>query len=219
MRTLPDFDDVYRQDSVFSGVEGIPWNIGEPQPPIAELIDSGQVRGEVLDAGCGVGETALSLAARGYRAVGLDNSPAAIEQAREAATARGLDAEFAVADIADFTGHDGRFSTVLDSTLLHSLPVERRDDYLRAIARASAPGALLHVLTFSSEAQFPDEGAPNTFDESTLRETVARHWTVDEVRPSAITTVFPPVQAPNVGTDDRGRSMLPAFLLSAHLPG
>jgi len=38
-------------------------------------------------------------------------------------------------DITSFTGYDGRFATIFDSTLFHSLPVEGRDGYLRSISR------------------------------------------------------------------------------------
>lgn len=219
MSTLPDFDAAYRENGVFASAEGVPWNLGEPQPSLRELIDSGQVRGPVLDAGCGHAETALYLAARGFEAVGLDSSATAIGQARASAAERGLTVEFAVADIADFTGYDGRFRTILDSTLFHSLPIEARDGYLRSIARAATPGAQLHMLVFSAEAQFPEQGGPNKVTEDELRAAVAPHWTIDELRPSVITTLFAPVEADNVGTDGQGRSQLPAFLLSAHLPG
>jgi hypothetical protein len=30
-----------------------PWEIGQPQPVFAELAASGEIRGRVLDAGCG----------------------------------------------------------------------------------------------------------------------------------------------------------------------
>ncbi|HWN34296.1 MAG TPA: methyltransferase domain-containing protein, partial [Pseudonocardia sp.] len=82
--SVADYDAIYAGLAVAPGSDGVPWNIGEPQPAIAALIDVGRVRGEVLDAGCGVGETALYLAARGYVVVGLDLSPTAIGQARHA---------------------------------------------------------------------------------------------------------------------------------------
>jgi SAM-dependent methyltransferase len=217
MDALPDYDAAYRENQVHEGQAGIPWNLGEPQPALRAVIDSGRVRGPVLDAGCGIGATTRYLAEQGFGAVGLDSSETAIERAR--AHAAGTSAEFAVADITRFTGYDGRFRTVLDSTLLHSLPVAARDGYLRSIARAAAPGAGLHVLVFSAEARFPDDGGPNAVTEDELREVVGRHWAVDEIAPSVITTLFAPVEADNVGRDEQGRAQLPAFLLSGHLPG
>ncbi len=47
-----------------------PWDIGKPQPPFVGVADS--VVSPVLDAGCGTGETALYLAARGHKVIGID---------------------------------------------------------------------------------------------------------------------------------------------------
>lgn len=214
---FPDFESVYAGEPILEGHNAVPWNIGEPQPAVAALIEAGEVRGEVLDAGCGVGETTLHLTARGCPAVGVDLSPTAIRQAREAAEARGLDAEFHVADITALQGFDGRFGTVIDSTLFHSLPVEARDDYLAAIARAAAPGALLHVLVFSRAARFPGGEGPNAVDEQELRDAVAPHWTVDRVVPSTIAAFMP--ASLDAERDGKDRALMPAYLLTAHRPG
>lgn len=215
---LPDFESIYAGEPVVAGQGTVPWNIGEPQPAVAALIDAGEVHGDVLDAGCGVGETTLHLAARGYPAVGVDASPTAIGQAREAARVRGVEAEFLVADITALDGFDGRFGTVIDSTLFHSLPVEARDGYLASVARAAAPGAVLHVLVFSRAARFPGGNGPNAVDEQELRDAVAPYWTVDRVLPSTI-AAFVPDDVREGERDDRGRALLPAYLLTAHLPG
>jgi len=95
---LPDWDEVYREQGAFEA--------------------AGKVRSDVLDAGCGVAELSLSLAADGYTVVGIDNSPTAIAAATKAAQERGLaTASFERADITAFTRYDGRFNTVIDSTL------------------------------------------------------------------------------------------------------
>src|SRR5690242_13429474 len=118
------FESAYRGQAPEMG-QGFrpPWSIGEPQPEIAALIDADAFHGEVLDAGCGEGSTSLYLAERGFTTVGLDQSPTAIELARAEAARRGLTgAAFSVADISTFTGYDGRFGTIVDSTLFHSMP-------------------------------------------------------------------------------------------------
>jgi len=48
-----------------------PWDIGHPQPSIVELAEAGQIRGSVLDCGCGTGENVLYLASKGHEAWGL----------------------------------------------------------------------------------------------------------------------------------------------------
>lgn len=97
----------------------------------------------MLDAGCGYAELSLALAADGYTVVGIDLTPTAVAAATKAAEERGLTtASFVQADITEFAaypaGSAGRFSTVIDSTLFHSLPVDSRDRYLSSVHRAAA---------------------------------------------------------------------------------
>jgi len=219
MTPLPDYDATYRGEPTTPGAGRAPWNIGEPQPAIAALITAGQVLSPVLDAGCGVGETTLDLAGRGYDVLGVDSSPTAVAQARSAATERGIPAEFAVADITTFSGHDRRFATVIDSTLFHSLPVDKRPDYLTAIARAARPAAVLHMLVFDRRGPLRPGSGPNAVTEEELREAVNPHWDVDSIEPSTIHAWTPPTFTADIDRDQHGRAQFPAFLLRAHQPG
>jgi SAM-dependent methyltransferase len=215
-----DWDGVYRQEGPFAGPP--PWNIGEPQPELAALIDAGEIRGDVLDAGCGHAALALTLAAKGHTVVGVDMSATAIAAAAAAAKERGLaNATFVCADITTLSGFDGRFSTVMDSTLFHSLPLEYRDGYVRAMLRAAAPGGRYFVLVFAREAFDGDTRLPiQTVDEDELRAAVAKHWTVDEIRRAWIHVLPPRVDDGDMelSTDENGRIMYPAYFLSAHKP-
>ncbi|MEZ0364610.1 class I SAM-dependent methyltransferase [Mycobacterium sp. pUA109] len=222
-----DFDPAYRGDAPqFGPGQRPPWSIGEPQPEIAALIAQGKVHGDVLDAGCGEAAVSLYLAERGHTTVGLDASPTAIELAKAEAAKRGLtNAAFAVADITDFTsyptGSEGRFDTIIDSTLFHSMPVELRDGYQQSIVRAAAPGASYFVLVFD-RAGMPDSPGPNPVTEDELRAVVSKYWVIDEIRPARIHANFPderPAEFPVVDLRDEGngRKSVPAWLLSAHL--
>jgi 2-heptyl-1-hydroxyquinolin-4(1H)-one methyltransferase len=217
-----NFEPAYRGEAAEFGVGARPpWSLGEPQPEIAALIDQGKINGDVLDAGCGEAALSLHLAALGHNTVGLDAAPAAIELAKAAAARQGLtNASFEVADITDFTGYDGRFNTIVDSTLFHSMPVELRDGYQRSIVRAAAPGASYFVLVFD-RAGMPDNPA-NPVSEEELRDVVSRYWVIDEIRPARIHANFPDggvADFPVVDLRDEGngRKSLPAWLLSAHL--
>jgi SAM-dependent methyltransferase len=219
-----DWDGAYRGEGEFQGPP--PWNIGEPQPELAALIAAGKFRSDVLDAGCGFAELSLALAAQGYTVVGIDLTPTAVAAATKAAAERGLTtASFVQADITSFTGYDGRFSTIVDSTLFHSLPVEGRDGYLGSIHRAAAPGAGYFVLVFAKGA-FPAEmePKPNEVDEDELRAAVSKYWEIDEIRPAFIHAHIPPLadapfEFPPHDRDEKGRVKMPAFLLSAHKAG
>ncbi|MHA0289447.1 methyltransferase domain-containing protein [Mycobacterium sp. C3-094] len=212
-----DWDSAYRGETDLGGEP--PWNIGEPQPELAALIAAGKVRSEVLDAGCGHAQLSLALAAQGHTVTGIDLSPTAVAAATAAAQDRGLTgATFLAADITNITGFDGRFSTVMDSTLFHSLPVDGRDGYVRSVHRAAAPGANYFILVFAAGAFPPDvDQKPNEVTEDELREVVGRYWEIDEVRPAFIHAKMPAeVPLPPHARDDKGRAKMSAFLLTAH---
>ncbi|MBV8788119.1 MAG: class I SAM-dependent methyltransferase [Mycobacterium sp.] len=219
------FESAYRGEAPEMG-EGVrpPWSIGEPQPEIAALIEAGKFQGDVLDAGCGEAAVSLYLAERGFTTVGLDQSPTAVELAREEAAKRGLtNATFDVADISAFTGYDGRFGTIVDSTLFHSMPVELRDGYQQSIARAAAPGASYFVLVFA-RGSVPADGPVNPVTEDELRDVVSKYWVVDEIRPARIHANVPDAFlaafddfASDIRDEGNGRKSVGAWLLSAHL--
>ncbi|BBX94507.1 class I SAM-dependent methyltransferase [Mycolicibacterium boenickei] len=214
-----DWDAAYRQDTP------PPWSIGEPQPELARVIEQGKVHGEVLDSGCGHAALSLALAAQGYTVVGLDASATAVAEAAATAAERGLTtATFAQADMTDFGGYDGRFDTVLDSGLLHALPIDGRQAYVRAIHRASAPGAALFILAFAARPFGDSAPGPSGFTADELRDTVATCWTVDEVRPAKLygndtPAAGGPAALPGVERDGAGHITMPGFLLSAHKAG
>lgn len=219
------FESAYRGEVPEMG-EGNrpPWSIGEPQPEIAALIEAGKFHGDVLDAGCGEAAVSLYLAERGFTTVGLDQSPTAIKLAREKAARRGLtNATFDVADISAFTGYDGRFGTIVDSTLFHSMPVELRDGYQQSIVRAAAPGASYFVLVFD-RAGMPADSPVNAVTKEELRDAVSKYWVVDEIRPARIHANVPDnfldgyrTFASDIRDEGNGRKSVPAWLLSAHL--
>jgi SAM-dependent methyltransferase len=216
---LMDWDSTYQQDTL------PPWSIGRPQPELTPLIGHGKIRSDVLDAGCGHAALSLILAARGYTVVGLDVSPNAVAAAAAAAAEQGLStATFAQADMTSFRGYDGRFSTVLDSGLLHSLPPEKRQDYLESIFRAAAPGASLYILCFAAGVfgDDPDRPGPRGLTEAELREVVSALWVVGDVHPAKVYgnagAIADAALPPNLEFDDDGHFTAPGFLLRAHKP-
>ncbi|AEF34554.1 methyltransferase [Mycolicibacter sinensis] len=215
------FDAAYRGESEQMGLGAKPpWSIGEPQPELAALIEQGKFHGDILDVGCGEAAISLHMAERGHTTVGLDLSSTAIDLARAEAAKRGLtNATFEVADISNFTGYDGRFGTIVDSTLFHSIPVEARDGYQRSIVRAAAPGASYFVLVFD-KAAIP-AGPPFAVTDDELRDIVSKYWVIDEIKPARLHAVFPD-DFPGFGgvplqDEPGGRKSAAGWLLSAHL--
>jgi 2-heptyl-1-hydroxyquinolin-4(1H)-one methyltransferase len=214
------FESAYRGESPFGAGVRPPWSIGAPQPELAALIEQGKFHGDVLDVGCGEAAIALALAERGHNTVGLDLSPTAIQLARREAEKRGLtNTTFEVADISSFTGYDGRFGTIVDSTLFHSIPVEAREGYQQSIKRAAAPGASYFALVFDKTAV---PGGPiNAVTADELRDVVSKYWVIDEIRPARIHGNLPDgsPDLPFAGVRDEPNDLksVAAWLLSAHL--
>jgi 2-heptyl-1-hydroxyquinolin-4(1H)-one methyltransferase len=220
------FDAAYRGEAEeFQGVRP-PWSIGEPQPEIQALIDAGKVHGDVLDAGCGEAATAIRLAEMGFTTVGLDSSATAIQMAKADAAERGLtNATFEVADISDFGGYDGRFGTIIDSTLFHSMPVELREGYQQSIVRAAAPGASYFVLVFDAAGMPKNDGGAQPVTADELRDVVGKYWEIDDIRkarihgnvPDALAEFFDSFAGADVRKEPTGRTSIGAWLLEAHL--
>ncbi|MGP3963431.1 class I SAM-dependent methyltransferase [Nonomuraea sp. 3N208] len=208
-----EFDEVYRAGR-------IPWDIGEPQPALAELVAKGWCTGHVLDIGCGTGELALALAAHGYTVMGVDLEPHAIELARRKAAEHGLDVDLHVADATEFDDQGSSFDTVLDSGLLHSLQPEAQARYLDVLRRVCKPGGRVAVLCF---ADIPGARTPGGrgLTEGRLRGLFADGWEIETLDVANILGIVPDGlgDMSEWPRDERGRTPMTGWLLRAHRVG
>src|SRR5215468_2652131 len=124
-----------------------PWDIGKPQGAFAAIAD--RVTSPVLDAGCGTGEHALFLAARGLRVTGIDFVPEAIRRARRKAAERGLPVEFLVKDATTLADWGERFASGIDCGLFHVLSDADRRRYVDGLAQVLEPGGRRFLMCFS----------------------------------------------------------------------
>jgi SAM-dependent methyltransferase len=172
-----------------------PWDIGRPQPAVLRLAGEGAFAGAVLDAGCGTGEHALHLASLRLHVLGVDVAQTALSIAREKAAARGLDAEFRVADALHLDRLGRRFETVLDCGLFHSFDRDERRGYVASLASVTSSGGHLYVLCFSDLG--PDTG-PHPVSQPELRAAFEDDsgWTVASVSRDLLQTRFAPRGVP-----------------------
>jgi cyclopropane fatty-acyl-phospholipid synthase-like methyltransferase len=170
----PDFEAVYQGAA--------PWDIGAPQPEVVRLEEEGAFRGAVLDVGCGTGENALLLAARGHEVLGVDSAPSAVSRAREKAAARGLEASFLVADALDLGALRRRFETVLDCGLFHVFDDEERKRYAESLGAAVGSAGQAHLLCFSDEE--PPGPGPRRVSEWDIKATFRGLFVLSRIRPA-----------------------------------
>lgn len=142
---------MYRDERTAHGLPAAtPWDIGGPQPVVQQLVALGAVKGEVFDPGTGPGHHAIHYASKGLSATGIDASPAAIKRARQNAQKAGVTVDFRVADATKLEGLEGKFDTVVDTAFYHVFTdePELQNSYVRALHRATKPGARLYMYEF-----------------------------------------------------------------------
>ena len=166
------FNDAYRGTP--------PWDIGRPQREFVRLEEAGEIRGAVLDAGCGTGENALFLAARGHDAWGIDAAPTAIEKAKAKAKQRGVEATFRVLDALRLDRLGRTFDAVIDSGLFHTFDDVERTKWTRSLAAVLPAGGSYFMMCFSERE--PGGYGPRRVTREEIRDTFAEGWRVDWIR-------------------------------------
>jgi SAM-dependent methyltransferase len=125
------------------------WEVGVG-PELKRLVDEGVTTPErlggnrALDLGCGVGTNVLYLAGKGFDATGVDFSGTAIDQARGAAAAAGVDATFFVADVTrPIEALDPPFDLILLYNVVQDLDANGRRGLAEETKRLSRPGSVV----------------------------------------------------------------------------
>jgi SAM-dependent methyltransferase len=162
-----------------------PWDIGRPQRAFVEAGD--EIRGRVIDIGCGTGDLAIALAERGCTVTGVDFLAGPLDVARDKAAHRGVAANFLRMDALAVGELPERFDAVTDCGLFHTLDDQSRRDYVRALGRLLEPGAKLFLLCFADAE--PGEHGPRRVSERELRDAFATGWRIDRLEPARFEVV------------------------------
>lgn len=175
-RRADEFDALYASTP--------PWDIGRPQPAFSQLARTDQLRGRILDVGCGTGEHALMAAALGLETVGVDAAPSAIAIAKHKAEERRLQVWFLVADALDLPSLAATFDTVLDCGLFHSFDDDERARYVDSLRAVIPIGGHYHMLCFSDRQ--PGDWGPRRIRSEEIVASFADGWRIELIQPTVL---------------------------------
>jgi SAM-dependent methyltransferase len=144
------WEDLYRKGDTR-------WDKGEPSPGLVDFLAARPdlPRGSVLVPGCGTGHDVRAWAGAGFRAVGMDIAPSAIQAARQKTAEAGLHAEFRHGDFL----HDppiARFDYLFEHTLFCAIQPSQRAEYAQAVTRWLSPKGVFVAVFYL----IPDEDGP-----------------------------------------------------------
>jgi SAM-dependent methyltransferase len=178
-------EDEMQAQHDLTGRGAAPWEIGRPQSSFVSLAQSQQIRGPVLDVGCGTGENALYLAGLGFEVNGVDSARAAIEMARDKAKVRQVRAYFRIVDALDLACLGTTFETVIDSGLFNLFTDEERRLFLAGLAVVLRPGGTYFMLGFSDQET---REAPGRISQAEIHSAFQTGWTINYIRAATFET-------------------------------
>ncbi len=151
-------------------------------------------RGRALDVGCGTGDNAIALAARGWQVTGIDPVPMALDKAREKAATAGADVTWVIGDVTSLAGSVGTdFHLVLDVGCFHGLKDHQRAAYAREITAVTPPGACLLMFAFGPGRRWP---LPRGVSQTDVERTFSA-WHLADDTPADTSKMPKPLQKSN----------------------
>jgi cyclopropane fatty-acyl-phospholipid synthase-like methyltransferase len=149
----------------------LPWDQALPPPEIIAFAESAPP-GRALDLGCGTGRASIYLAQHGWICDGVDFIPAAVDLARERATAAGVgdSTRFTVAEVAHLDEFKPSYDLAIDVGCMHNLRGDDLVSYAAGVARlVHADGQYLLFAHLADETDQTGETAPARLTEADIR--------------------------------------------------
>lgn len=175
-----------------------PWDIGRPQKEFVKIAKEGEIRGRVLDIGCGTGENALFFASLGLEVWGLDAAPRAMQKAKSKALQREAPVQFTLGDALQLWKLNQKFDAVTDCGLFHVFSDEERVIFAKSLKAALNRNGTYFMLCFSDK-ESAAWGGPRRVSKDEIRQTFDSGWKINYVREARFSTTF---------NDEGGRALL-----------
>ncbi len=121
------------------------------QPGAIEILKDWQIpaQSQLLDVGCGSGQTAIPAALAGMQVTGIDIAENLIDHARELALFDDIDVSFDVGDAADLPYDDAQFDVII--SLIGAMFAPQYQQVANELARVCKPDGRLHMANWTPE--------------------------------------------------------------------
>lgn len=118
-----------------------PWDTGVSPPELIDCLQSAEP-GRALDLGCGTGTNLVTLAAHGWRMVGIDLAWISVWKARAKLKSAGLTGHVIRGNVAGQVDLGAAFDLVVDIGCYHSLGPHEREGYRQNLLSWLNPGGV-----------------------------------------------------------------------------
>ena len=163
-----------------------PWSTDHPQTEIKRLVDSGEIKGTVLDVCCGTGENALYMAQKGFRVTGIDSEPTVIAKAMLEASARNLKVPFFAFDALHLGCLGMMFDTVIDSGLFHDFSDIEKKIFINSVSQILKRGGFFHMLCVSDREK--GRFGPKKVTQEEIRSNFKEGWEIIYIKEARLET-------------------------------
>jgi 2-polyprenyl-3-methyl-5-hydroxy-6-metoxy-1,4-benzoquinol methylase len=151
------FDTLYEEAARDSS--RVPWAHMRPNPWLEAFLVRELPVGPVLVVGCGLGDDAEAVAARGYTVTAFDVADAGIDWCNERFP--GSKVNYETADLLDLPERYRRqFGFVVEIYTVQSMPLNVRSKALKGLAKCVGPNGTLLVISLGREDDFLPAGPP-----------------------------------------------------------
>jgi len=156
-------DDPHTWDKAWN-LNITPWDAGNIQPPLREVLQSGEVdfpkTGRAFVPGCGSGHDAIFIASElGLDTLAIDISPIAVKNATKNIP-EGLSTHFEAQDFFSFSVPEAeKFDLIYDYTFFVAIPPSRRHEWGSQMNALVKSGGYLITLVFPLDPE-TDLGPP-----------------------------------------------------------
>ncbi|MCE7735574.1 MAG: class I SAM-dependent methyltransferase, partial [Candidatus Heimdallarchaeota archaeon] len=148
------------------------------------LEEIGEIKGDVLDVGCGTGQNSLFLANKGYTVTGIDKSDKSVNIVKERAQQRKLNVEIVNYDIFELKNYPKSFDTIIDSSIFHMFSDEKRIQYEKNIRSVIKEGGTYHMLVFSDKET--ENYGPRRIKKEEIKKTFSEGWDIYRIKEARI---------------------------------